>query len=184
LKVLYPDYPAGRAIPAGSRAALPKLDLDALAAALAAGRRDPSANPTIGGSGAHSAFGQALLANDTIWDTRPPGRVSARSRFRQRSAASPRPARPSSSSDIATAIAWGFHTTGSGEDLYVETPDPPTCITGAGGSLPFETARSISRCATARPTSPPHDAHGPVISDFAGFDGVRRAPCSRCRRHG
>jgi len=178
LKVLYPDYPADAPIPAGSRAALPKLDLDALAAALPPGGAEPereSNNWAV--SGAHSASGKPLLANDTHLGYSAPGPwYLARIKIPGSDLAGvTAPGAPFIVIGHSDRIAWGFTTTGSDEeDLYVETPDPadPMHYLAPGGSLPFETREEhievrdgASETLTIRTTR-----HGPVISDLAGFD--------------
>jgi penicillin amidase len=178
LKVLYPDYPADAPVPSGERAALQGLDLDALVAALPPGSAEPeraSNNWVV--SGAHSASGKPVLANDTHLGFSAPGPwYLVRIKIPGSDLAGvTAPGAPFIVIGHSARIAWGFTTTGSDvEDLFVETPDPadPTHYLAPGGSLPFETREEhievrggAAETLTIRTTR-----HGPVISDLAGFD--------------
>jgi penicillin G amidase len=177
LEVLYPGYPKDAPVALGSvRAALERLPLDRLYAALPPGLGPKRASNEWVVDGARSQSGKPLLANDPHLDFAAPGvwylvRIELPD---DTIAGVTAPGTPFLLVGHNDHIAWGFTTTGSDvEDLFIEKPDPtdPSRYLAPGGARPFELRHETIAVKGEAPVALTVRAtrHGPVISDLADF---------------
>jgi penicillin G amidase len=177
LRVLYPSYPKDGPVALDSaRAALLRLPLEKLMAALPPGTGPQAESNDWVVSGAHTKSGKPLLADDPHLDFAAPG-VWYLARIRVPGldlAGATSPGNPFVIIGHNDDIAWGFTTTGGDvEDLFIERPvanDPARYETPDGPALfVTRTERILVRDGTPETITVRATRHGPVISDLAGY---------------
>ncbi|MGH7089712.1 MAG: penicillin acylase family protein, partial [Stellaceae bacterium] len=177
LAILYPPYPNDAPVAlANARAALRRLPLDRLWAALPPGIGPQAESNNWVVDGAHSRSGKPLLANDPHLDYAAPGvwylaRIVTPGLDLEGATA---PGNPFLIIGHNAHIAWGFTTTGGDvEDLFIEKPDPadPMKYETPDGPRPFITRqeRILVHGGTAVTLTVRETRHGPVLSDLAGY---------------